>query len=121
MKWQCVKGCGACCKLDKGPKYPTPEEIFEDPSHIQLLTSLIGPDGWCIHYDKTSRTCSIYSDRPYFCRVEPGIFDRLYGVGKKKFDKEACSFCRDAIKTVYGPKSKELDNFNNAIRKGNRD
>lgn len=36
-KWQCVGGCGACCKLDKGPAFPTPEEIFYDsPSHLQV-------------------------------------------------------------------------------------
>ncbi|KAK2998731.1 hypothetical protein RJ639_023569 [Escallonia herrerae] len=33
--WQCVQGCGACCKLDKGPAFPSPEEVFEDPSDIQ--------------------------------------------------------------------------------------
>lgn len=29
-------------------------------------------------------------DRPYFCRVEPAIFETLYGIEKKKFNKEAC-------------------------------
>ncbi|KAL6998271.1 hypothetical protein U1Q18_008397 [Sarracenia purpurea var. burkii] len=114
--WQCAQGCGACCKLDKGPSFPTPEEIFQDPSDIQLYRSLIGPDGWCTHFDKTSWTCSIYSDRPYFCRVEPEIFQTLYGIDKKRFNKEACSCCRDAIKSAYGPESEELENFNNVIR-----
>lgn len=36
--WQCVKNCGACCKLDKGPAFPSPEEIFDDPSDIQVLS-----------------------------------------------------------------------------------
>ncbi|KAK9154195.1 hypothetical protein Sjap_001675 [Stephania japonica] len=89
--WQCVEGCGACCKLNKGPSFATPEEIFQSPSDIQLYKSLIGPDGWCVHFDKPTRTCSIYSDRPYFCRVEPGIFRDLYGIEHKKFNKEACS------------------------------
>ncbi|OVA09969.1 hypothetical protein BVC80_1751g135 [Macleaya cordata] len=38
--WGCVKGCGACCKLDKGPSFATPEEIFENPSDIQVLSLL---------------------------------------------------------------------------------
>ncbi|KAL2481479.1 hypothetical protein Adt_34445 [Abeliophyllum distichum] len=113
--WQCVQNCGACCKLDKGPAFPYPEEIFEDPSDVELYKSLIGPDGWCIHYEKSTRKCSIYADRPYFCRVEPGIFEELYGIDKKKFQKEACSSCVDTIKAVYGLQSKELDNFNHAI------
>ncbi|XP_041025563.1 uncharacterized protein LOC121265954 [Juglans microcarpa x Juglans regia] len=114
--WRCVEGCGACCKLEKGPSFVTPEEIFSDPGDIELYRSLTGPDGWCIHFDKGTRTCSIYNDRPYFCRVEPDVFESLYGVSKKKFNKEACSFCRDTIKEIYGSNSKEFDNFNRSIR-----
>ncbi|KAJ7972485.1 Zinc/iron-chelating domain protein [Quillaja saponaria] len=114
--WRCVEGCGACCKLDKGPSFATPEEIFNDPADVELYKSLIGPDGWCIHYEKSTRKCSIYSDRPYFCRVEPEVFKTLFGIDKKKFNKEACSCCRDTIKSVYGSHSKELYNFNSMIR-----
>ncbi|MBA0876919.1 hypothetical protein Goshw_013204 [Gossypium schwendimanii] len=100
--WRCVENCGACCKLAKGPAFATPEEIFSDPSDIEvvlvlyrkcapsLYRSLIGPDGWCIHYEKNTRTCSIYPARPYFCRVEPDIFKKLYGIENRKFNKEAC-------------------------------
>lgn len=87
---------------------------------FQLYRSLVGADGWCINYNKSSRTCSIYAgehllcchielwsaspmksdsswadcvlDRPYFCRVEPEIFETLYGINKKRFDKEACRY-----------------------------
>ncbi|GMN39042.1 hypothetical protein TIFTF001_008274 [Ficus carica] len=114
--WRCVEGCGACCKLNKGPSFATPEEIFHDPSDIQLYRSMIGPDGWCVHYDKTTRKCSIYSDRPYFCRVEPDVFEALYGISNKKFNKEACSSCRDTIKAIYGSDSKELLKFNHSVR-----
>ncbi|KAK2984007.1 hypothetical protein RJ640_024221 [Escallonia rubra] len=55
-------------------------------------------------------------DRPYFCRVEPEIFQDLYGIDKKKFNKEACSCCVDTIKAIYGSQSQELDKFNHAIR-----
>ncbi|KAL6503146.1 hypothetical protein OROHE_023775 [Orobanche hederae] len=117
--WQCVQNCGACCKLDKGPTFPSPDEIFDDPSDIEVYKSLVGEDGWCIHYDKSSRKCSIYAERPYFCRVEPEIFDRLYGIDKKKFNKEACSCCVDTIKAVYGTHSEELEMFNHAIWRTN--
>lgn len=114
-QWQCVENCGACCKLDKGPDFPSPEEIFEDPSDIEKFKSLIGHDGWCIHFEKATRKCSIYADRPYFCRVEPDVFLELYGIEKKKFNREACSCCIDTIKAIYGSKSEELDNFNQGI------
>ncbi|KAK6943727.1 putative zinc- or iron-chelating domain containing protein [Dillenia turbinata] len=114
-KWQCVRDCGACCKLDKGPSFATPDEIFDDPSDIQLYRSLIGPDGWCIHFEKSTRTCSIYPNRPYFCHVEPEIFETLYGIDKKGFNREACSCCRDTIKAIYGVHSKELNNFNDVV------
>lgn len=116
-KWQCVGGCGACCKLDKGLAFPTPEEIFDDnPSHLQLYKSLIGPDGWCIHYEHATRTCSIYADRPSFCRVKPDVFEKLYGIPERRFNKEACSFCKDTITAIYGSNSEELKNFNRTIR-----
>ncbi|XP_054804262.1 uncharacterized protein LOC129307353 isoform X1 [Prosopis cineraria] len=114
--WRCVEGCGACCKLQKGPSFASPEEIFTHPSDLELYRSLIGPDGWCVHFQKSTRTCSIYADRPYFCRVEPDIFESLYGIHPKKFNKEACSSCRDTIKAIYGSNSEELCNFNNSTR-----
>lgn len=36
-KWQCARGCGACCKLDKGPAFPKLEEIFDDdPVNLEV-------------------------------------------------------------------------------------
>ncbi|PWZ52635.1 hypothetical protein Zm00014a_017683 [Zea mays] len=117
VKWKCASGCGACCKLDKGPDFPIPDEIFADhPDDLQLYRSMIGSDGWCINYDKATRTCNIYQDRPSFCRVEPKIFDELFGVPRSRFDREACSACVDTIKMVYGDDSAELSNFKRVIR-----
>ncbi|CAM8927705.1 unnamed protein product [Rhodiola kirilowii] len=115
-KWTCVQNCGACCKLDKGPGFGTPEEIFDDPVDIQLFKSMVGSDGWCIHYEQTTRSCSIYEDRPYFCRVEEEVFLNLYGIDKKRFNKEACGSCRDTIKEIYGSNSSEMENFNAVIQ-----
>ncbi|KAM0842587.1 hypothetical protein ACQ4PT_058294 [Festuca glaucescens] len=117
VKWRCATGCGACCKLDKGPEFPTPDEIFSDyPEHLELYKSMIGPDGWCNNYDKTNRTCNIYEDRPFFCRVEPKVFDEFFGVPRSKFDREACSACVDNVKMVYGQDSAELGNFKRIIK-----
>ncbi|BBH06062.1 hypothetical protein Prudu_017610 [Prunus dulcis] len=77
--------------------------------------SMVGADGWCVNFDKGTRKCLIYNDRPYFCRVEAEVFQSLYGINEKKFNKEACRSCRDTIKSVYGPHSKELVNFNSAV------
>ncbi|CAL4939558.1 unnamed protein product [Urochloa decumbens] len=117
VRWKCASGCGACCKLDKGPDFPTPDEIFADhPDDLQLYRSMTGDDGWCINYDKATRTCNIYQDRPTFCRVEPKVFDEFFGVPRSRFDREACSACLDNIKMVYGDDSAELSNFKRVIR-----
>ncbi|XP_066350675.1 uncharacterized protein [Miscanthus floridulus] len=117
VRWKCASGCGACCKLDKGPDFPTPDEIFADhQDDLQLYRSMIGSDGWCINYDKATRTCNIYQDRPSFCRVEPKVFDEFFGVPRSRFDREACSACVDNIKMVYGDDSAELSNFKRVIR-----
>ncbi|KAK9677374.1 hypothetical protein RND81_11G139500 [Saponaria officinalis] len=114
--WECVQNCGACCKLQKDPSFASPDEIFDNPHDVQLYNSLVGTDGWCIHYDKINRKCSIYDERPYFCRVETDVFQTLYGISKRKFNKEACSFCNDTIKAIYGADSEELNRFNKAVR-----
>ncbi|MFS7993739.1 hypothetical protein Hanom_Chr12g01097631 [Helianthus anomalus] len=43
--WQCVTNCGACCKLDKGPSFPSREEIFEDSCDIQFVEVVVGDGG----------------------------------------------------------------------------
>ena len=35
--WACVKNCGACCVLDKGPDYPPIEEILSDPALAERM------------------------------------------------------------------------------------
>ncbi|OQU80607.1 hypothetical protein SORBI_3007G151250 [Sorghum bicolor] len=84
------RAASACCKLFKGPDFPTRDEIFADhPDGLKLYR--IGSDGWCINYDKATRTCNIYQDRPRFCRVEPKVFDEFFGVPRNRCDREACS------------------------------
>lgn len=113
--WGCVKGCGACCFLEKGPEYPPVEQVLKNPSEAALYKSMIGKDGWCKQFDKRARQCTIYNERPRFCRIEPEIFEDLYGIPEHKLDKEACSLCRDSITDVYGCKSKEMKNFERLV------
>jgi hypothetical protein len=41
VRWKCAAGCGACCKLDKGPDFPSPEEIFaEHPEDLKVLPTM---------------------------------------------------------------------------------
>uniref|UniRef100_A0A7N0U5S6 Uncharacterized protein n=1 Tax=Kalanchoe fedtschenkoi TaxID=63787 RepID=A0A7N0U5S6_KALFE len=51
-KWSCVQGCGACCKLDKGPSFGTPEEIFDDPVDVEVVPTSV------VWRNKFSRTCT---------------------------------------------------------------
>jgi hypothetical protein len=34
--WACMKGCGACCHLEKGPQYPPVEEVLKDPKEAAV-------------------------------------------------------------------------------------
>jgi hypothetical protein len=66
--WQCISGCGACCRLDPEERGEAIEAL--DADQRELYLSMVGPDGWCIHFDTGGRRCRIYDQRPDFCRVE---------------------------------------------------
>jgi Fe-S-cluster containining protein len=88
--WACVKGCGACCVLDKGPDYPPVEEILTDPDEVDLFRSMVGADGWCIHYDKPSRSCTIHNGMD-----KPSHFVMADVSTKKLISCACCSPCLD--------------------------
>jgi uncharacterized protein len=111
--WQCVKQCGACCNLDPADRpdldqYLTPEEI-------QLYLSLVGEGGWCIHFDSMTRECKIYADRPRFCRVEPDVFQDLYGIDLEDLNDFAIDCCQQQIEGVYGDRSLEMLRFEREV------
>ena len=91
-------------------------DYFDDPEDLASYNSLVGEDGWCVHYDKERRACSIFQDRPWFCRVEGETFDRMYGVPSNEMDKFCTSCCREQIGDVYGVASPEMLKFNTAIK-----
>ncbi len=111
--WQCVKRCGACCRLD--PDFRPNLEDYLSAAEMELYLSLVGEDGWCIHFDQTTRECGIYADRPRFCRVEPEVFQDLYGVQPEDLNDFAIDCCREQISGEYGDRSPEMMRFNRAI------
>lgn len=113
LQWRCVKNCGACCHLDPGDRPDL--DTYLQPDDLQLYHSMVGEDGWCIHFDHLNRTCSIYDDRPRFCRVRADVFHDLYGIGADELDEFAIDCCEQQIIGVYGDRSLELLRFQRAI------
>lgn len=74
--WSCISGCGACCRLDPEQRVEALDALSEEQR--QLYLSMVGPDGWCRHFNTGSRTCRIYADRPEFCRV--GALAQLFAI-----------------------------------------
>lgn len=113
-KWQCIQHCGACCRL-------CPEERQEaldalTPEQQQQYLSMVGEDGWCIHYDSGGRRCRIYEDRPLFCRVS--ALSALFDVAEDDFDPFAIACCQQQIRSNYGGRSGVMRKFNRSIRQG---
>ena len=77
--------------------------------------SMVGEDGWCINYDRDSRKCQIYDERPRFCRVKPDNFADMYSVEIAEFNEFAIACCEQQIVGVYGLNSSELKNYEDAV------
>ena len=114
-KWACIANCGACCYLAPAER-PFLMDYFEDPDDLAQYNGMVGDDGWCVHYDKAKRACTVFEDRPWFCRVEGQTFERMYGVTAPEMDKFCTSCCREQIADVYGTSSTEMTSFNTAIK-----
>ena len=85
--WQCVKNCGACCQLDPGDRPDLPEYLSGE--ELALYLSLVGEDGWCIHFNQNTRECGVYEERPGFCRVQPDTFSRMFGIEPEELNEFA--------------------------------
>lgn len=113
QQWCCVEHCGACCNL-------TPEdrpglEDYLTPEELEHYFSLVGEDGWCINFDRDTRKCQIYEQRPRFCRVQPDIFESMYEVAPEDFNDFAIACCQQQIIGVYGEDSTELELYQQAV------
>ena len=111
--WQCISGCGACCYLDPSDRPDLAEYLT--PQELQQYLSMVGSDGWCINFDRMERKCSIYEQRPRFCRVEADTFSDMFGVEPAEMDEFAIACCEEHITSMYGERSLEILRFENAI------
>lgn len=111
--WKCVKQCGACCNLDPAER-PDLEEYLP-PDELELYLSMVGEGGWCVNYDRTTRECKIYPNRPRFCRVDSEIFEDMYGIEPQELNDFAIACCREQIEGVYGDRSLEMLRFDQSV------
>ncbi|MGF1461032.1 MAG: YkgJ family cysteine cluster protein [Leptolyngbyaceae cyanobacterium] len=115
--WQCIQGCGACCNLT--PSERPDLDQYLTAAELEHYLSLVGDDGWCIHYDHATRRCAIYETRPKFCRVQADTFEQMFGISPDELDDFAIDCCTEQITAVYGAASQELAAFTAAIGHSN--
>jgi Fe-S-cluster containining protein len=113
--WQCISGCGACCRLDPSLR----QEALAALSNAQRerYLAMVGDDGWCRHYDTGGRRCRIYADRPDFCQVANlvGLFGEEE-LGSPGGDAFAIACCQQQIRSEYGGRGKVMRRFLRAVR-----
>ncbi len=110
--WRCIQGCGACCRLDPALRPEALDALNAEQRHQYL--AMVGPDGWCIHFDTGGRRCRVYADRPDFCRVENLM--RLFGAEGEEADALAIRCCTEQIRSEYGGRGRVMRRFLRAIR-----
>jgi len=111
-RWTCIRGCGSCCRLDPARRPEALEAL--SPQQRQRYLAMVGPDGWCVHYDSGGQRCRIYDDRPDFCRVSALI--SLFGQAGEDGDALAIACCRQQIRSEKGGRGKVMRRFLRAIR-----
>jgi len=119
--WKCVDGCGACCYLAPDDR-PYLEDLLS-ADQLDTFRGLVGPDGWCIQYNRTGRSCNIYESRPVFCRVKTWLSSKAPGFGvdvadTMQLDTFCSHCCREHINDVYGMESDEMRRFDEAVPVG---
>lgn len=125
-RWQCITGCGACCRLDPAQRPEALEAL--SPEQRRTYLAMVGDDGWCIHYDSGAQRCRIYSERPDFCQVANLInlfgrheqVDQAHGAdahGREgDGDRLAIACCLQQIRSEYGGRSRVMKRFLRALR-----
>ena len=111
--WQCIKQCGACCYL--APDERPDLEDYLTADELQQYLSLVESDGWCRNFDRQTRECRIYDDRPAFCRVDAEEYERRYGIDRQDLNEFTIECCREHIDDIYGDRSLERLKFDRAV------
>ena len=112
LNWRCITQCGACCRL-------APEERLEalealSPKQVVKYLSLVDSDGWCKHFNKSTKRCNIYNKRPDFCDIKNLL--ALFPDSKYSQNMLAINSCRQHIRSIYGGRSVVLKRFEKALR-----
>jgi hypothetical protein len=117
--WQCIQGCGACCRLDPALRGEALEAL--SPDQRQRYAAMVGEDGWCIHYDTGGRRCRVYDERPDFCHVEnlAALFAAAPGPDDAPLQQDALAIacCLQQIRAEYGGRGRVMRRFRQAIRR----
>ena len=111
-RWQCISGCGACCRLDPALRGEALAAL--DSAQRQQYLAMVGPDGWCIHFDTGGRRCRIYEQRPDFCRVDNLM--RLFGAEGEDADDLAIACCLQQIRSESGGRGRVMRRFRRRLR-----
>ena len=111
--WTCIEKCGACCKFDLHKR----DDIFNflSKEDIKLIETMTRKDGWCKNLDKKNMKCLIYEKRPHFCRVD--VFSKNFKEYLNKGDDFLISCCKQHISSIYGKKSKIMNQYKKEITK----
>ena len=115
LQWRCISGCGACCRLDPALRQDAIDVLSPEQQRVYL--AMVGPDGWCRHFDTGSLSCRIYDQRPDFCQVANLV--ELFGAGQlgsADGDALAISCCKQQIRSETGGRGKVMRRFLRAIR-----
>ena len=111
--WTCIHHCGACCRLAPEERQEALEALTDEQRETYL--SMVGEDGWCVHYDSGGRQCRIYDARPDFCRVSS--LAALFDVPAEEADAFAIACCNQQIRSLYGGRSREMRRFTRAVNR----
>ena len=111
--WTCIEKCGACCQIDLRNRNNLTNILSQ--KDIELIKSMAGRDGWCKYLDKKNMKCTIYSNRPHFCKVS--LFSKNFQEYKNKGDNFLINCCKEHIAFIYGKRSDEMKRFKREILK----
>jgi len=111
--WRCISACGSCCRLD--PRLRPEALAALDPGQRRTYLAMVGPDGWCVHFDTGGRRCRIYEERPDFCRVSTLM--SLFGAEGDDAEALAISCCKQQIRSEVGGRGRVMRRFLRALRR----
>ena len=112
LTWHCINQCGACCRLDPLERMDSLAVLSKKDQDKYM--SMVGPDGWCIHFDKNSKKCTIYPNSPSFSRVEQ--IDKTFRIEPDDLKDFSINCCKQQIRFIYGGRSRVMKRYSKKIR-----